>query len=208
MLIIGLSGKMGSGKDYIASNYIIPFLKNTLNQNPLKMAFSDQLKVNVMTKYNIPYNDVFNKKTDHTRQLLQQEGTENGRCKYGQDIWIKHFDAWSSVFGSRGINAIILSDVRFLNEVQYIKNKGGLVIRIDAPNRNEERLQNDSRGCADTYNRIKNHPSECDLDNVSDTYFDFVVNNECQEQTTKDVNKILVFLNIYFKANFNGILNL
>jgi phosphomevalonate kinase len=202
MLIIGLSGKMGSGKDYIASNYIIPFIKNTLKKTPLKMAFSDQLKVNVMTKYNIPYSDVFTKKTDHTRQLLQHEGTENGRDKHGQDIWIKHFDAWCNVFGSRGIDAIILSDVRFLNELQYIKQRGGLVIRIDAPQRNEERLQHDSRGCAVTYNRIKNHPSECNLDNVSDSCFDFVVNNDTNkhEQTNKDVDKILTFLNIYFKT--------
>jgi len=201
MLIIGLSGKMGSGKDFIASNYIIPFLREQLKLFPLKMAFSDQLKVNVMTKYNISFNDVYQHKTDQTRQLLQQEGTENGRNKHGQDVWIKHLDAWTHVYRSRGIDAVILSDVRFRNEVEYIKSKGGLVIRVDAPERNEKRLRDDSGGCIETYNRIKNHSSECDLDTVGDNVYDFIVNNRNEQETKNDVNKILVFLNIYFKTN-------
>jgi phosphomevalonate kinase len=201
MLIIGLSGKMGSGKDFIASNYIIPFLKDHLKLMPLKMAFSDQLKVNVMTKHNISFTDVYMQKTDNTRQLLQIEGTENGRERYGKDVWIRHLDAWANVYKTRGIDAIVLSDVRFVNEVQYIKSNGGLVVRVNAPQRNEMRLQNDSGGDNEIYNKIKLHPSECELDAIGDSMYDFIVNNDDQTRTEMDVNKILSFLGLYFKTS-------
>ena len=200
MLLIGLCGKMGSGKDYIASNYIIPYLKDKLKRTPLKMAFADQIKVNAITRNNISFNDVYVEKTDFTRILLQKEGTENGREKYGQDVWIKYFDAWANVYKTRGIDAIILSDVRFQNEVEYIKSKGGLLIKVHAPIRNEKRLQDDSKGNNEIYKQIKSHPSECDLDNLSDQEFTFVVDNDNNNKTPLDINRVLAFINLYFKS--------
>lgn len=177
MLLIGLCGKMGSGKDYIASKYIIPYLKN-LKKTCLQLSFADQIKVNVICKNNIQFNDVFVKKTNDTRMLLQSEGTENGRNLYGEDIWIKYYKSWVQLFESRDIDVIITSDVRFKNEYEYIKSRGGFIIKIHAPHRNEQRLQEECKGNKSIYDKIKNHSSECDLDDIEDNNYDFVIHND------------------------------
>lgn len=174
-MIIGISGKMGTGKDYIANKIIIPFLKNHGKQC-LQLAFADQIKVNAMTKYNLDFNNVYVEKTHETRSFLQQEGTENGRNMLGEDIWIKYFDSWRKVLTSRGIDVIIAVDVRFNNEVDYIKNQGGLLIRISAPLRNEKRLQQESGGDFSKYTKLSSHKSECSLDNTNN--FDITIDND------------------------------
>jgi hypothetical protein len=113
-MFIGITGKMGVGKDYILSNKIKPLL-DKLNVKNLQVSFADQIKVNVMTISNISFEDVYKQKTQKTRKLLQQEGTENGRNLYGKDIWISYFDNWTKVHKSRGIDVILICDVRFKN---------------------------------------------------------------------------------------------
>jgi hypothetical protein len=164
---------MGTGKDYFIENYIKPYIENKLKEKCLVLSFADMLKVNLMVHNNIKLNE-FNNKTPEIRQLLQYEGTENGRDKYGQDIWIRYIKAWSELHMSRGIKYIIISDVRFKNEYKFIKNNNGSIIRIDAPNRNEQRLRNESSNEKE-YNKIKNHISEIDLDNMN---FDIIINND------------------------------
>lgn len=182
-VIIGLSGKMGSGKDYIASKYIIPFLQSKA-VNCLQWSFADQIKVNVMAKRKIAFKDVYIHKTKATRTLLQQEGTENGREVVGKNIWINYFDAWRQVLTARGVEALITSDVRFTNEADYIKSQGGILIKVAAPGRNEQRLQTEAGGNVEDYQRIKSHASECDLDSYSD--FDLVINNDFNQTIDED----------------------
>ena len=189
-IIIGLCGKMGSGKDYIASKYIIPFLQSN-SVNCMQWSFADQIKVNVMAKRDIAFQDVYVNKTKATRTLLQQEGTENGREIVGKDIWINYFDAWRQVLTSRGVRALITSDVRFSNEADYIKSQGGMLIKVIAPGRNEQRLQHETGGNVEDYQRIKGHASECDLDLYSD--FDLVINNDFNQ--TIDENQLYTVLN-------------
>lgn len=172
--IIGLSAKMGSGKDYICDNVIIPYLKKK-NKSCLKLCFADQLKVNVQQKYpDLSYNDVYTEKTDYSRQLLQIEGQ-----KYREDdanVWIKYFDIWFKIFENRGFDYIICTDVRYINEFNYIKSKGGVLLKIVSPKRNESRLLIESKGDIEIYNKIKFHSSETALDEKSD--YDFVIYND------------------------------
>jgi phosphomevalonate kinase len=174
-MIIGISGKMGTGKDYLANQIIIPFLKKHGKQC-LQLAFADQIKVNAMTRHNLNFDDVYVEKTHKTRNLLQYEGTENGRNVLGEDIWIRYFDSWRKVLSSRGIDAIVVTDVRFHNEVDYIRSQRGLLIRINAPLRNEKRLQQESGGDVSKYNKISSHKSECSLDNMNN--FDVIIDND------------------------------
>ena len=62
MVIIGFTGKMGSGKNYIAEQILLPFLTSHGYQ-VLTLAFADQLKIDCMTKYGLNYNDVFKDKS-------------------------------------------------------------------------------------------------------------------------------------------------
>lgn len=176
-MIIGIAGKMGCGKDYTCNNLVIPVLKH-YNQTFLQVSFADQIKINVMTKNDIQFDDVYVNKTKQTRRLLQIEGTENGRDILGKDIWIRYLHNWIKVHESRGTRNFICTDVRFLNEFDYIKKRGGIVIRIDAPQRNMERLLSESDGDSNILETLKKHRSECDLDNLSDNNFDLIIKND------------------------------
>ena len=166
---IGISGKMGVGKDYIVNNYL-----SKLYEKSIIISFADMIKINLMVHNNINLNELYGHKTPEIRKLLQYEGTENGRDKYGQDIWIKYVKSWGELYLSRGYKYIIVTDVRFKNEYEFIKNNNGIVIRINASNRNEKRLRNESLN-EEEYNKIKNHISEIDLDQVD---FDLIINND------------------------------
>lgn len=176
MVLIGISGKIGVGKDYVTSNVVIPILKDSTY---LQLAFADQIKINVMSKMNVSYEDVYYKKTQESRQLLQQEGSI---CRNDDpDIWIKYFKNWANVHMKRGVQHILISDCRYKNEFDYIKKNGGIVIKVVAPDRNNDRLiqEASSSGVFDdeNFNKIKSHQSECDLDGLSDDNFDIVIDN-------------------------------
>jgi phosphomevalonate kinase len=189
-ILIGICGKMGSGKDYIASRYVVPVLDN-LGVKYLQLSFADQLKVNVMSKYNTRFEDVFVNKTKETRTLLQRTGTENGRNLFGQNVWIKHYEAWTNVFFARGIDVFVTSDLRFKNEIEYFRSRKCIIIQVLAKQRNEQRLQKESNGVQSVYESIKTHLSECDLDDIN-TDFDIVIHND--ENDIVDEERIKLYI--------------
>jgi phosphomevalonate kinase len=196
-MLIGITGKMGSGKDFILTNYILPFLKSK-NLSSLQVSFADELKVNAMVKNGLSFEDVFINKTKESRKMLQLQGTEQGRDIYGEDIWIKYFDAWVKVHKSRGIQVFLNADTRFKNELYYIKENGGFLIKIVAPKRNEKRLLLESKGDSVVLNSIKNHKSECDLDDLSDSLFNLVIYNDPECDINSD--ELINLLDLHFKS--------
>lgn len=178
-IVIGVSGKLGSGKNFITTNVIIPVLEKR-KQKYLELSFADQIKINVMTKNGIEYDDVYLRKTESSRQLLQTEGTEVGR-NFDKDIWVNYLDNWIKVFNNRGIDSFVVSDVRFMNEFDYIKNSGGIMIKIVAPKRNQSRLLQESNGNQESYNKISTHRSECNLDSLNDNMFNLVIFNDPED---------------------------
>ena len=52
-MIIGVSGKMGTGKDYFVENYVIKYIENTLKEKCLVLSFADMLKINLMVHHNV-----------------------------------------------------------------------------------------------------------------------------------------------------------
>jgi len=67
------------------------------------------------------------------RHLLQRVGTEMGREVFGEDFWI---DMALPVGGYYAGRKIVITDVRFQNEVDRIHEIGGLVCRIMRPKDN------------------------------------------------------------------------
>jgi len=194
--VIGVSGKLGSGKDYITTNVILPVLEKH-KQRYLQLAFSDQIKINVMTKNAIGYNDLYLRKTEKSRQLLQTEGTEVGRTA-DKDIWVNFLDNWIKVHSNRGIDTFVVSDVRFMNEFDYIKNYGGIMIKIVAHKRNNVRLLQESNGNQETYDKISTHLSECDLDSLNDDMFNLIIYNDPEDpfdvvQLQNEFEELLTF---------------
>lgn len=178
-IVIGISGKLGSGKDYITTNVILPVLEKR-KQKYLNLNFSDQIKINVMTKNGIDYSDVYMCKTESSRQLLQTEGTEIGRAA-DKNIWVNYLDNWIKVFNVRDIDTFVISDCRFINEFDYIKNSGGIMIKVIAYKRNHSRLLQESDGSLEIYNKISTHRSECDLDSITDDMFNLVIYNDPED---------------------------
>lgn len=176
-LIVAISGKLGTGKDYITDNYLIPYLKSYGLNNFTRMAFADQVKVNVASRHGIDITRcLLGDKSSDLRLMLQKEGTEEGRNKYGENIWVDTLENWIKLRTIRdNVQVVLVTDCRFPNEAKWVEDHGGLLIRIEAPNRNNQRLDNESKGDVVLKNNIASHSSETALDNYK---FKFVINND------------------------------
>jgi hypothetical protein len=149
------------------------------------MAFADHIKVSVASEANIPIETVLTGSKDpDIRKKLQTRGTEEGRDKYGADIWVRALDNWIKLRELRGDHSdvILITDCRFPNEAQWIEDQKGLLIRIHAPDRNRHRLNIESSGKPKVYNSIANHISETALDDYKFTY---VLNNMFDQVNVK-----------------------
>jgi len=191
--IIAFSGKMGTGKDFIAKNYILP----ALNRPTVLMAFADHFKVDVITKDNIDRERVFVTKDTISREKLQRRGTEEGRDKYGEDIWVRTLKEWILVFHKRNPElCFMITDLRFKNELEAVKEWGGTTIRVEAPSRNMYHLEQYYPDPIKR-NKIQTHISETELDNELNK-FDHILDNdfEVNKNTFIDnINKIITDIN-------------
>ena len=191
MKLVGLSGHMGCGKNYIAEQIIYPHFKSS--NNILIIGFGDQMKNELYARdLSLQYDDLYDHKTFETRNKLQQYGTENGRDKYHQDIWIRGLDIQIETFRRRsGDNClIIVCDVRFINEAEYIKIKGGTLFRINSPNRSNTRYLKEANNDPIKYELIKNHKSETEL---NDYKFDHLINND-DDKLRKNMKEFLEYI--------------
>lgn len=74
-------------------------------------------------------------KDDNGRKLLQVVGTEAGRS-YDSNVWIKYaFNHLENIFDidKKSSNIAIFDDLRFINEVKWIKYNGGIIIKVEDP---------------------------------------------------------------------------
>lgn len=184
MGLIGICGKAGVGKDYIADRL------SKLLPNSIKWSFADQLKVNVMTHRNIPFQSVYLEKDANTRILLQREGTENGRDVHGHDIWIRYLLSWVKVLESKGFEHVIVPDLRFQNELECIKSHSGVSIKVVASGRHTERFRKECKGDTDAVSLVSGHASECDMDAVPDCAFDYVLQNDYADDLHSQLSRI------------------
>ena len=111
------------------------------------------------------------------RRLLQLLGTEAGRNIIHPNIWVNAlFADYPKIvdIDDKGLDVYeswIITDVRFPNEAQAIKDRGGVVIRVNRP---LERLGN-SKLPKLKHTSISQHPSETALEDYN---FDYVIDNE------------------------------
>ena len=171
--LIGVSGKISTGKNYIAETVLLKMMEPVPT---VILSFADQIKVNVIVQHNVDRRKCFVEKDEHTRKLMQRAGTEEGRNVYGHDIWLRYMLEWMLVHASRGIKRIIIPDVRFHNEFDFIKDLGGTLIRVNAPARNKAALQREAERGNGTAEQIGSHISETELD--SGRTFDYVIDND------------------------------
>jgi len=150
-MIIGLVGKKFSGKDTLA-DYLVKkygFIKYAFAK-PLKEACKI-LFITSDDQLNRPdLKEVVDKRWNMTpREMMQYVGTDVIRNNIDPNFWIKHFEYW---FEENKNNNIIVTDIRFLNELMAIKKVGGITIKI----------------CRDTISITDSHISEIETDTLTD----------------------------------------
>lgn len=159
-MIIGISGHMNAGKStvakYLVENYglredsfahSLRLVKCAITSIPIEETYSVEDKNKVIPILGI------------TRgQFLQDVGLHFRN--YRENIWVESLELrWIA----NGKDRLVVSDVRFTNEVNFVETNHGVVLRLERPF-----VDN-----GDTRN--KTHASETSLDNYP---FDNIIHND------------------------------
>lgn len=214
--VIGISGKIGSGKDYTAGKLV-----EELNARGRTTAFSsfakplkyelgeiiNLLKANrdmsedeaaelLSEKFNMsveqggwlvsrlyPELDIPDlngwSRTLGVRGSLQVLGTDIRRAQY-PDYWTDKFFAEAN---SLDADFVFATDARFPNEMDGVKNKNGVTLRMDISEETLKQRRNNRDGITYTPEQL-NHISETALDDYED--FDVYVGEELDVQALAD----------------------
>lgn len=190
--IIALSGKIGSGKNYLAENTIFNYLRQ-LNKNVMVLAFADYLKMLCNVKDRILYDRLFIKKDEESRRSLQTRGMLER--KENDNIFIEIIECKLRLAFERKIDIVIVPDVRFKNEFKYLKDRGAIIFRINSPRRTKDKLLQEC-GDENKASIISSHISEIDLDNCKE--FNHILSND-YENEDNIIYEINTILDGYFK---------
>ena len=179
--VYAFSGKMGSGKNFLSEKV---FSKMLPQKETIILAFGDQLKIEGITKNGLDRNKCFFKKDEFTRKALQDLGTK-AREEIGKEVWISYLREWIELYKTRGVKRFIITDVRYENELNFLKSEyNAFIIRVEAPKRaTYESLSEKSHS----------HKSETDLDDKKEL-FDYFIYNDPEDdpftQTRELVKKL------------------
>lgn len=169
-------GNTSSGKSTF-TNYIIK------NKDFKEYALGDKLKeitfkiLRLFNKDISSINELYNVNTKNKyRKFLQIIGTEICRDSLGEDIWCEIL--YKKINQS---DNIIISDIRFLNELNFFKTKFNdcITIKIIRDNISNEYLS---------------HRSECEINKIETDYI--IENNSSIEDFYKKIDELTNFLKI------------
>lgn len=175
MIKIAFSGKANSGKDTAAKLLIECFLKINNDSKTKSAALADPIKE--MIKVMFPRTDdsilygpsvnrmrtvpgaVFEDQPLTYRKLLQNLGTEVGRG-YKETVWLDVMDYKMEKAENDGIGLFIVTDVRFRNEFDHLKESGCVMVRV-------------KRGAQ----FVMGHSSEVEQESIKDDEFHYIIDN-------------------------------
>ena len=125
-LLVGLVGRAGSGKDTACC-----LMREVLRgKEVVRVAFGDEVKKELADNTGVPFDTIVAKKK-YFRKKLQYWGTEYRRSQ-DENYWInkikKEVDFLMEVS-----DVVVVTDVRFLNEADFVKERGGIIIKITSP---------------------------------------------------------------------------
>jgi hypothetical protein len=132
-LLIGLTGRARSGKSTAAEHLVGTYLLE-------HYAFADPLRDGLMAIFNLDPTDFEGDRKEQPlpwlerspRQLMQSMGTEWARNTVHPDVWVKlaeqNLDYMTKALGA--VLGFVVSDVRFENEADLIRRRGGTIVHI------------------------------------------------------------------------------
>lgn len=118
MDIIGLTGRIGSGKSTIAKEIV------KLVPNARVSSFAGPVKTIAKTVFGWD-----GAKDDKGRRLLQVIGTDAGRA-YDENIWVHMMQTQLGILQAQGVELVVIDDLRFDNEAEALMNRGGSIVRL------------------------------------------------------------------------------
>lgn len=163
MTLVALTGRLGSGKDTIAAHLIS-------QHSFTRFAFADMLKSlcahaeGVVTREDLGWTGYSwtGPKSDVGRRMLQGIG-HGAREILGPDVWVGAMSLAINRVTPRP-DRVVVTDVRYPNEVDWVRHHRGLLIRVARPG-------SDLSGPEHT------HPTEANIDR-------FVVDVEIENSGT------------------------
>lgn len=175
MVIVGVSGSAGSGKDAVGALLSM--------RRFVRIAFGDALReevasairygsfpvstppsiVDYMKRYRKSLKDIYAKPTPlGVRKILQWWGTDYRRSQ-DPDYWV--IKLAESLYGQHESSSWVIPDVRFQNEIDFIRSKdNGIVIRLEG--RSSSRVpvhSSEEQTLTGFYEHIKNTGTLYDL---------------------------------------------
>ena len=132
-MIIGLAGAAGAGKDTVAMHL-------SRERQFIAMALADPLYDMISAMTGIEPERLADRSVKEKtigwlgaspRRLLQTIGTEWGRGTLGDDVWVKHLFRRIAQIGEH--ENFVITDVRFANEAQAVRERGGHIVEIVRP---------------------------------------------------------------------------
>ncbi len=150
--VIGIKGLKFSGKDTIAEYLIKKY-------GFQRYAFADPIKKAAMELFGFTHDQMWGSAKDKEsvdprwnispRRMLQLMGTElfqydihkylhNGEFNVGRAVWVYRFKLWFEEERKKHLEQntdfkIVISDVRFLHEIEVLKSMGGTIIDVERP---------------------------------------------------------------------------
>lgn len=158
-VVLGISGKMGVGKNYVSDKVIVPMLmeemgKENITVIPFYISFALFLKASIVamdTTGEWTFENMFVGKTRASRDKLQSYGAEMRGIR--KDVFVRFVDVFiqsqmyqlgqlPSSVRSSFVPLFIIQDIRFENELEFVKTSfpRSVVVRVHAPERNRQRV--------------------------------------------------------------------
>lgn len=133
--LIGLAGKAGAGKD-TAANHLWS------EHDFTAYAFADPIRAGLQAMLGLSDQELSDRSYKETvlepfgvspRRMMQTLGTEWGRQCIHPDLWLLVASLNVDELIARGRNRIVITDIRFDNEADWIRARGGTVLHIRRP---------------------------------------------------------------------------
>jgi len=204
-MIVGVSGKARSGKDQLAK-YLIEIFKSKYDREFYHIAFAAELKNMCKFQFGLDDDQLYGDKKEipdnrylkpHNkwkdeiteselvtnsvtviywtpREIMQELGAFYRKINY--DFWVIALRKWMEDLERKGHKDYIITDVRHINEAEFIKKENGFLIRI----------------IRESENKIHgiDHESETGLDAYKD--FDMIVENNGSLEDLKKASHNIV----------------